>query len=148
MALRIPDSPLFTELRKLNLPARDYAVFGSGPLWVRGIRPGKDLDLIARGKAWEILSERGEIKQGDGCSHTIKFKDGEIEAFDQWCTPGCDVDDIINHADVIEGIPFARLQDVLCWKEQMNRDKDMDDIKLVEAYIEEHPEESVVHTHS
>jgi hypothetical protein len=147
-ALRIPDHPLFIHLRELHLPAKDYVVFGSGPLWVRGIRPGKDLDLLARGKAWDMLKNMGSVEEGDGCSHIIRFDGANIEVFDQWCTPGCNVDEIIDHANVIEGIPFARLGDVLCWKNDMKRKKDKTDVELVEKYLKEHPEESVTNTHS
>ena len=36
------------------MTARDYAVFGSGPLAVRGlVREARDLDVVAPGAAWE-----------------------------------------------------------------------------------------------
>jgi hypothetical protein len=148
MALSIPDHPLFEQLRDLDLPPKDYVVFGSGPLWVRGIRPGQDLDLLARGEAWEKMKMLGTVEDGDGCSHVIRFNNGKIEVFDQWCTKTCHVDQIIERADVIEGIPFAKLEDVLCWKGEMNRKKDKKDIELVEKYIKEHPEESIANIHS
>jgi len=34
------------ELKKLNIPADSYAVFGSGPLAIRGIREARDIELI------------------------------------------------------------------------------------------------------
>ena len=44
---------LLGRLRALELPAEDYAVFGSGPLAVRGlIEHIGDLDVVARGPAW------------------------------------------------------------------------------------------------
>lgn len=141
MALKLPDHPLFRSLKELKLPAKDYVVFGSGPLWVRGIRPGKDLDLLARGKAWKKVKKIGTLESGDGCSHIIHFAHGRIEVFDQWCTKHCDVDEIIERADIVDGIRFARLEDVLCEKEEMGRVKDKKDIKLVEKYLKEHPEE-------
>ena len=38
---------LFFRLNKLNLPANEFAIFGSGPISVRGLRKAKDLDIIA-----------------------------------------------------------------------------------------------------
>ena len=58
---------LFGLLRSLDLPAGDYAVFGSGPLLVRGIieRAG-DLDVICRGAAWEAAQRLGPADEQDG----------------------------------------------------------------------------------
>ena len=45
---------LFGLLRSLDLPMGDFAVFGSGPLIVRGIiEAANDLDVVSRGRAWE-----------------------------------------------------------------------------------------------
>ncbi len=58
-----PGNDLFGELRTLGLPTRDYAVFGSGPLAVRGlIREIRDLDLVARGAAWERAKKLGPVR--------------------------------------------------------------------------------------
>jgi len=53
---------LFDLLRSLELPIGDFAVFGSGPLIVRGIVEGaNDLDVISRGAAWERALDVGEL---------------------------------------------------------------------------------------
>jgi hypothetical protein len=45
----------FGTLRALDLPTTGYAVFGSGPLAVCGlIEEVHDLDVVARGAAWEL----------------------------------------------------------------------------------------------
>ena len=36
------------ELKKLNLPNDKYAVFGSGPLAIYGIRDSEDIDIIVK----------------------------------------------------------------------------------------------------
>jgi len=52
---------LFDRVKRLNLPVGDFAIFGSGPLIVRGIIPGSnDLDIICRGKAWQKIKKIGE----------------------------------------------------------------------------------------
>ena len=38
---------LLEELRKLNLPGGQYAVFSSGPMAVRGIKLANDIDIFA-----------------------------------------------------------------------------------------------------
>ena len=46
-------------LKKINLSVGQYAVFGSGPLAVRGIRPANDLDLIVKDELWRELNKKG-----------------------------------------------------------------------------------------
>lgn len=43
--MKLPQHPLFDELKKLNISMGEYAVFGSGPLWIRGIRESNDEDI-------------------------------------------------------------------------------------------------------
>jgi predicted nucleotidyltransferase len=51
---------LLSLLKSLKLPTEDFAVFGSGPMYAHGIKElGHDLDLIARGVAWEKAKEHG-----------------------------------------------------------------------------------------
>lgn len=54
---------LLKALRSLQLPLGHYAVFGSGPLIVRGIIDAtNDLDIISRGPAWEHACLVGDVK--------------------------------------------------------------------------------------
>jgi len=46
------------ELKALALPPDQYAVFGSGPMAVRGIREANDLDLIVKESLWDDLRKR------------------------------------------------------------------------------------------
>ena len=53
----------FRELRSLRLPADDFVICGSGPLFARGwIDDPGDLDIVARGAAWEIVAGLGTVE--------------------------------------------------------------------------------------
>jgi hypothetical protein len=66
----------FGKLRALNLPTADYAIFGSGPLAVRGlIEEMHDLDVVARGTAWEQVKGLGANLATAGATH-IRHADG------------------------------------------------------------------------
>lgn len=139
--MQIPKHPLFETLRGLALPADDFAVFGSGPMWVRGIRESKDLDLVARGKAWEWAREHGEKKinpvSGLECRY---FAEGSIEIYAGWYPGDWNIDALIDTADVIDGIRFVQLGSVIEWKERMGREKDQKDLVLLEEYRLQYPE--------
>ena len=134
--LHLPNHPLFDELKKLALPGGDYVVFGSGPLWVRGIRESHDIDILARGRAWEWAKQYGEagVKESSGLEY-VSFADDGIEIYDAWYPGEWDVDRLIDTAETIDGVPFAQLDQVVAWKKVMGREKDGQDLALIDAYL-------------
>ncbi len=46
-----------------------------------------------------------------------------------WISGDWDTDDLIDRAEIIQGLPFAQLTDVLAYKQKLNRPKDRPDIK-------------------
>lgn len=112
-------------------------MFGSTPMAAKGIKElSHDLDVIARGAAWEKAGTLGKIEPtrfGEG--EVVELFDGEIEIFNQWLP--FNVDQLIDTAETIEGIKFVTLENVLRWKKQMNRPKDIEHIALIEKYLKE-----------
>lgn len=131
--------PLIRELVALGLPAEDYVIFGSGPLLAHGIRTELgDLDLVARGAAWQRAERtgtpcRGAVTGGPG----YQFDGGRITVFPNWISPDWDTDDLIDRAEVVDGLRFARLQDVLAYKRQLRRPKDVVDIRTIMRFVTE-----------
>ena len=134
--LQLSKHPLFDDLKKLTLPEGEYAVFGSGPLWVRGIREAADIDIIARGKAWEAVRTKGSVqtKKGLGIQY-IPFANGAIEIYKDWRPGEWNVDELIETAEIIDGIPFVRLDVVIEWKKRRGQEKDLKDLVLIEEYL-------------
>ena len=52
---------LLKKVKELNLPQNQYAIFGSGPLAIRGIRDSNDIDLIVKKKLWNKLMPFGQL---------------------------------------------------------------------------------------
>jgi hypothetical protein len=129
---------LFEKLRVLGLPAGDYAVFGSGPLAVRGlIHEVRDIDAVARGAAWERATRLGTVHEAPGGDQVVRLEGGAVEVFGGWL--GWDIDAIIDGAEVIDGLPFARLEDVLAFKRSYGRPKDLEHARLIEKHLEHAP---------
>ena len=64
---------LFDHVRWLGLAARQFAVYGSGPLIVRGIVPAtNDLDLISRGEVWDRAVELGDLVDATGAGDAFR----------------------------------------------------------------------------
>lgn len=133
----ISDSPLITKLLSLNLPSNDYAVFGSGPMWAHGLKDlCHDLDLIARGTVWEKALTLGpSIVPKSGVGLKIPLFNGAIEIFNTWWPGTWDIDKLIDEAEVIEGIRFVKLEEVVRWKRIYNRKTDNLHIRIIEEYL-------------
>ncbi|TMR12386.1 M20/M25/M40 family metallo-hydrolase [Nonomuraea turkmeniaca] len=124
---------LFAELARLNLPLGEYVVCGSAVLYVRGLRSRVgDLDVLARGPAWTTVLSLGVPPSAALSGHglVVNHPTHAIEFVDRW-TPGWPTDYLIASADLIDGIPFMRLGDVLAWKQRARRSKDLPDIAAV-----------------
>lgn len=128
---------LISLLKSLKLPKNDFAIFGSGPMYPRGIKElNSDIDLIARGEAWERAKtlNNAEIKQS-GTGYVVKLFDGAIEIFDSWTGENWDINELIDTADEFDDIKYVTLENVIKWKKQMAREKDFEHIRLIEEYL-------------
>jgi hypothetical protein len=126
---------LFDSLRSLELPDGEYAVFGSGPLIVRGIIDAtNDLDVVSRGAAWEKACDLGEmVTLVEYDVDIVTFLDGAITIGTSWAFGDVDIDDLIDTANTIDGLPFVRLEHVVRYKTIAGRPKDLEHLRLLDA---------------
>ncbi len=130
-------NPIFKKLLDLELDPNDYAVFGSGPMYPHHLKEmTHDIDIIARGKAWKKAQQFGiphatDLHQG----LQVDVAGGKIQIFNKWISDNWDVDELIDSAEIIDGIRFVRLDLVLKSKEEQHRKKDIADIQLIQEYL-------------
>lgn len=126
---------LFTFLKSLELPLGDYAVFGSGPLIARGIiDAGNDLDIVSRGPAWDRAIALGESTMLEPHGVEIaSFLDGAITVGRSWAYGDPDIDELIETAEMIDGLPFVRLEYVVEYKRIAGRAKDIEHLRALAA---------------
>ncbi len=127
---------LFDQLKGLNLLAGDFAIFGSGPLVVRGIIPASnDLDILCRRLAWKTVREIGELEYlSDYDVSIVTMCDGRLTFGPEWGIGNFDINELIDSAEVIDGLPFVRLEHVACYKGIIKRPKDLEHLQVLEAY--------------
>ena len=121
----------FQDVLKLNLPVGSYAIFGSGPMAVRGIREANDIDLVVPQKLWDEYAKKypENIKKGYDLN-----VDG-ISLIADWKPYITDTAPLINNPDIIHGLPFVKLDYLILFKRALGREKDIADLKLIEAYL-------------
>jgi hypothetical protein len=122
---------------ELDLDLRDFVIFGSGPLLAHGLRYDiHDLDIVARGSVWRRVSEHGCPGTGSvNDAPMALFWNGLIQFSQGWISADWDADDLIDRAESIQGWPFARLTDVLAYKQVLLRPKDYPDITALHQAV-------------
>ena len=127
---------LFERLRSLQLPVGEFAVFGSGPLLVRGVIPeSQDLDIVCRKGAWEKVTAIGTTEYLKKYDVTVvTMFDGKLTFGTDWGIGNFDVDELINSAETIDGLPFVRLEHVINYKLERSSPKDLAHIEALRSY--------------
>lgn len=129
------NSDVFQKLRELELPPADYAVFGSGPLIVRGLIPfSNDLDIICRGCAWQQVRQAGDIVYlRDYETHVVSVAEGAMTFGTHWGIGEFDIDALIDNAEIIDGLPFVRLVHVAHYKRIRGLPKDLHHLEVISS---------------
>jgi hypothetical protein len=120
---------LLDELKKLNLPPNQYAIYGSGPMGIRKIKEINDLDIVVKNDLYKkLLEKHKETKLG--C-----LSIGKIEIYPARNALIDNPDEVIDRSETIDGYKFITLKDLIDWKRKMGREKDLKDIELIEEYL-------------
>lgn len=114
-------------LKEVNLPPEQYLVVGSALLAVKEIRPLNDIDLLVSPELFsELITKRGWEFDEVNINNTVidRASSGIIEAFISF--RGLDLFEWKENAaiEIIDGISFLALDEVLEIKKQWKRPKD------------------------
>jgi len=125
---------LFQRVKDLNLPIGEYAIFGSGPMGIRGIREMGDVDIIVTQKLWDYFINKSDWEQRqidnlDG----MKNEKLNIEIWKDWWI-GWNVEQMIKEAEIIGGLAFVNLEMMIEWKTLIAREKDLKDLELIKNW--------------
>jgi hypothetical protein len=125
-----PAKLLFDRLRALGLTPGEHAVFGSGPIAVRGLIDSvRDLDVIVLGQTWQQVKDLGEVvMQGD--DETVDMGNG-LTFGRSWRYGAFDIEKLIDDAEIIDGLPFVRLDAVIEFKKIADRPNDREHLRVL-----------------
>jgi hypothetical protein len=121
----------------LDLDRRNFVIFGSGPLLAHGLRQQiRDLDIVARGPVWRRVCQYGAPATGEINGAPLAVFCGGLIQFSQgWISEDWDGDALIDRGEIVQGLPFAQLTDVLAYKQDLRRPKDLADIQALLAAL-------------
>lgn len=133
-------------VKALDFPFGEYVVVG-GAMEAHGIRPAHDLDIVVTPALFESLIQDGwpvctcegcVTDQQNGSTRRMLKKPG-VDILSDYSYKNeyrADTEELIRGADIIDGIPFVQLSELLKWKKAAAREKDLKDVVLLEEYIE------------
>ena len=126
------------QMRRLKLPADAYVVVGGAAMAVRGIRETEDIDLVVTPSLFADLERAGwrrkrrpNGKPGLRRDQLEAYLDVNTESFQRttaW---------LLEHAEIVEGVPLADLESLVGFKRSYGRAKDIADLKLLRMYVGE-----------
>ena len=133
-------SQTFAErVKELGLPLDQIIIIGSGILDQLGIRQSADIDVATNREALEeIARSDGWVEKLDKNQRQYLVKhDGSVEIWDGWEIDGrvVEYDELLDYAVEYDGVKFVNLDFLRRWKNWRGREKDMQDVRLIDEYL-------------
>jgi hypothetical protein len=130
---------IFSELKKLNFPQEKYLVIGGAALAGRNLKQTRDLDILVEKDFLEELRKDSNWKYHPRVIPTeeagLVNDEGTVELYPTVGSIDLKFQDMKTREEIIEGIPFADLRDILLIKKSYAREKDLKDAELIERYL-------------
>lgn len=129
-------SKIIKIVKNLELPIGKYVVVGSSCLEIHGLRKADDIDILAFPELKELFVKKGFTQCNPNKPKSL-LKDN-LEAVFDWnfsCGYSRPVEEVVAEAEIFQDIPFAPLEEILSLKKTWRREKDIQDIILIENYL-------------
>jgi hypothetical protein len=130
---------LISKIKSLDFPLGHYIVYGSAVMEINGIRESKDIDILIDEYLYKELRKRGWKRKWDSKRVFIckMLRKDDVECYTNlhWKDYMYSTQYLIDRAEVIEGIPFMYVRDYLEYKKHLPREKDKQDVILMEDYL-------------
>ncbi len=124
------------KVKTLNFPTGSYIVFGSCPMALAGIREVGDIDMLVNEACFQKCHEMGwkELVKSPA-DKPLVFEDFEAHPNWNFSRYKPTLEHLLATAAIVDGVPFASLDEVQKWKVGSGRPKDLVDIKLIDDYM-------------
>lgn len=124
---------LLQKLKALNLPKGEYVIIGSGLLEAWGLRESHDIDLVASPQLYAQLRASDEYTLAEKHNDEVLLSD-DIEIWRDWKADAT-FDVLRASAIQVEDELFVHPDILIKRKAERGSAKDLDDIRLLKAYL-------------
>ena len=129
---------VINEVKKLDLAPEEYLVISSAVLAVREIRPAQDIDIVTSSNVFERFRNQKGWRLKERWGTLFWFKDNfEVISQLHWEGYPTTLQEAKQNQDIICGVPFMGLTDVVQFKRALRRGKDEQDITLIKDYLQD-----------
>lgn len=130
------------ELSKFSLDETNSVVVGSGILNALGLRRAKDIDLVINEEVFQRLRGNERLKEEVNEYGAVTLKSSIMEIGVGWADDSgfsFVYEDLLrnNQTTVVDGVRYLNLETLLKIKKMWAREKDLQDIAMIERYLEE-----------
>lgn len=133
---------IIEKIKSLNLPQNKYFAVGGSSLAIRGIRETRDLDIVVLPEVFEMLQKAGwELDaeyENKWNRKRLKKDDVEIypDLFLEKAGTFLNIEELIEKADVFEGMRVQDLKCLMLCKLDNPREKDLKDVALIREFLD------------
>ena len=122
----------------LGLPKNKCLIMSSGVMALFGIRKNRDLDVIVTKDVFNKLKNNKKLiyshrRLSDNPSY--QTLDHNVEFYDTMWPFKKSIEHYLKMAIVVKGVRFLPLRKVIRWKKKLNRNKDREDIRLIQRVV-------------
>lgn len=126
---------IIERVKKLNFPEGEFVVVGSGTLDALGIRLACDIDIAVLPVLHAQLRKTGEWKEEERYGKIFLMQDGvDVIPELSWENYPTTAEEAIASATILGGVCFMNLEELRKFKLALGREKDAEDIALIDAY--------------
>jgi hypothetical protein len=140
----IREMTVHNHLSQLKLTSANAIVIGSGILQTLGIRVSNDIDVVVNDDEFGRLRDTGDFEESTSYGLPVLTKE-TFEIRQSWGVLGRDQDfaDLCSNSVIVDGVRYISLGFLLAVKKSWLegdevRDKDVEDVRLIETYIWNH----------
>jgi len=134
---------LIKEIKKLGFPPDSYIIVGSGHLSAIGLKEPHDIDIVVTKDLFAKCKKEGweqmPFTYPDKLGH-IFLRKGFTELYLDVNKGNFNptIEELIQRAVIIDGVPFASFEDILNFKREYGKvnSKHLLDIELIEKHLE------------
>ncbi len=128
---------LIEAIERLHLKPEDYIVVSSGVLGALEIREVDDIDLVVSASVFRNYESSGQWTKRQYEDGNVYLLKDLYEVGTEWDSENGkpNLEELKKDQVMLYNIPFASLERLKQWKIKYGREKDIVDVKLIEAYL-------------